>query len=140
MKLINKYGKNKYKENNIVIYDVEGMDKGIYSAIELVMSLKDKIPVVESITINPFSDCEWLDEDKDNTKKFEYDSYDDFEANQEDFLCEEVDLIWISGIEGLNDCWVSINLETKTIAFTFKPFEKAVALAEALNDSLTRIQ
>ena len=140
MKLINKYGKDKYKENNIVIYDVEGIDRGIYSAIELVMSLKDKIPVVESITINPFSDCEWLDEDKDNTKKFEYDSYDDFEANQEDFLCEEVELIWISGIEGLNDGWVSINLETKTIAFTFKPFEKAVALAEALNDSLTRIQ
>jgi hypothetical protein len=104
------------------------------------MSLKDKIPVVDSITINPFSDCEWLDEDKDNTKKFEYDSYDDFEANQEDFLCEEVELIWISAIEGLNDGWVSINLETKTIAFTFKPFEKAVALAEALNDLLTRIQ
>ena len=101
-----------------VIYGVESMDNGIYSAIDLVMSLKNKIPVVSSITVNLWGDRDSL---YGMESKYYYNSYDDFMSNQNDFLEIRVETISVSGQDDLSFIMAGINLDRKTIGFSSKP-------------------
>ena len=101
-----------------VIYNVEGMDNGLQSAMELLNSLRERIPTVSSVVVRPMSDHSSPQE------PFCYNSYDECLANQQEFSAYNISRIGIFGWDDANEIIASINLDEKTIGFSSKPREK----------------
>jgi len=111
---------------HVIIYDVEGWNNGIISAVELVMSLKEKFRGIREIEVKPASDHSVPRE------TMYYKTFEEFKQNEKDFTNEYIkdyiEYINIDGIDvdNLNEIIFSINPKNKTVVLGKKPLEKNI--------------
>lgn len=114
MKLVNEEdrgidGRGKY---GLVFYDIEGYE-GPRSILELISLLKEKVPVIGNISVEPVSDHSCREE------AHNYSSYGELEANQHDFLYQDIEFITLFGLDGSGKTiMVGINLGKRTVGIS----------------------
>ena len=93
-------------------YDIKGMDKGLLSAIELVMLLKQLIPDVFDICVCLHSDHSYPREDD-----CYYSSYDEFYNNQNEYKFDDIRAISVGRADEQHYIRAVVHLDTKNIGF-----------------------